>query len=278
MALSRTPTAITANGVSMLVKGAGVNNFIRVPGLANFTMPDETGSTTETQLLDGSVAAAQPAGVGSITGTIGAIGPHPSHQFLEARKQDQQQITVTVVKPAAEVTILEDSAAIAITYPAATANAPDGIVVIPGGGVSSMRESQLIAIAANAAGLQSPPKLVPWNKAFGDLVAADDDVSYHVIRSVDPDSGKIKVSPGFKTAKTSGNSIYSLRNAGLLYKDISCTVSGLGSGDFQSGGNASSSITLQPVSAVTRAIEHRTLAEIVAANSEDDYNGVFDNL
>jgi len=267
MALSRTPTAITANGVSMLVKGAGIDNFIRVPGLANFTMPDETGSTTETQLLDGSVAAAQPAGVGSITGTIGAIGAHPSHQFLEARKSDQQQITVAVVKPASDVVRLTT----AISGISVDVSDEDDIIIFPSGRVASMREGQLIAIGSAVATGANSAGLVGWNKS---PVVAGDQSLYRVIRSVDPDNDRIRVSPGFQ-ADVSGNNVFVLKNSGLKYEDISCTVSGLGSGDFQSGGNASSSITLQPVSAVTREIEHRTLAEIVAASA---YDSVFNDL
>lgn len=272
MALSRTPTTILVNGVSLIITGGPDitgTTALRVPGIANFTMPDEVGSTTETQLQDGSVAAAQAAGVGSITGNIGAIGAHPAHQYLEARKTDQEQITVAVVRPAVEV-----QASRAGNIAAATTGVLTAVDINNGltakALIEALRESQLIAIGASGATLG------------GGFVGISDSPSsanqnyFRAIESIDTENDKVKVRPGYSTAIAAGaTNIYTVRSSGLRYEGIVCTVAGLGSGDFQAGGNVNSNITLQPVSAVVRNIEYRTLDELASGNA---YGNVFSDL
>jgi len=243
--------------------GIATGQALRVPGLANFTMPSETGSTTETQLLDGSVAAAQPAGVGSITGNIGAIGAHPAHQYLEARKQDNEQITVAVVRPASEIqaeragNIAASTAGILTVVDIAGSNGLTAADLI-----APLREGHLIAFGATADSIGG------GFVGLDTTLASGNDHHFRSIESIDPSNNKIKVRPGFATALTAGaTNKYTVRSGGLRYEGISCTVSGLGSGDFQSGGNASSDITLQPVSAVVRLIEYRTIDELASQNA-----------
>ena len=118
MARNRQPTATQVNGAALLVKdpsaavGSLFASYQRIPGLASFTLPDETGATNETQLMDGAIAFAQIAGVGTITGNIGAISGHPTHRFLAAKRRDGQNVQVTIVRPAIGRTITGATASV----------------------------------------------------------------------------------------------------------------------------------------------------------------------
>lgn len=254
MALKRTPSATQANGVAMLVKAGSTglfSNFQRVPGLANFTLPDETGSTNETQLLDGSVSFAQIAGVGTITGNIGAITAHPTHQWLAARRRAGDQITVTIIRPASAVL---DEVAANVSHPAG-ASGTDTILTFTGNEANSILEGQLVAVGASTDDLEA-------YIGYEETPVAGDDHKFRSVLAVDPDTKKVKVAPRIVTA-LAGNATnrYSVRNAGLIYENILCTVNGFGDGDFQAGSAASANISFAPVSVLERGVEHRILSE-----------------
>ena len=89
--------------------------YRRVPGLGSFTLPAETGSVNETTLMDGTVSAAQFKGVGTITGTVGALGAHPAHLFLEEKSLDGENVQVNIVRLAVAVKeiIVSEASAVA---------------------------------------------------------------------------------------------------------------------------------------------------------------------
>lgn len=265
MALSRTPGSIQVNGAAMLIKGDSTDgifaNWQRVPGLANFTLPDETGSTNEIQLMDGSVAYAQAAGAGTITGSIGAITAHPAHQFLAAtRRAPGKQITVTIIRPAAVV--LEDQTA--NMKSAANSNA----ITFTGNEVDSIREGMLFAYGASGDSLTG-------YAAYGDTSAALNDHAFRAVLAVDPDTKTLKVAPNVATAVAANDTnIYSLRAPGIIFENVLCSVAGFGDGDFQAGSAVSANLTLQPTGALDRRVEWRSLAaaELGASSA---FNGVF---
>ena len=272
MALNRAPGATQVNGAAMLVKGDDEGlfaSFQRVPGFASFTLPDETGSTNETQLMDGSIAFAQIAGVGTISGSIGSITSHPTHQWLAARRRDGRQITVTIVRPATEI-IKQEVANVA--------NAATGtIITFTGEEVAAIKEGQLIAVGATGDAGSAADDVGGAYVAYGATPTAADDHKFRSVISVDPDAKSVKVAPAITTALTAAASnIYSLRNAGILYANILCSVNGFGDGDFQAGSAIAANISLQPDSALTRGVEWRILPDSGAL--ELAATGIFDGV
>ena len=266
MALSRTPSSIQVNGAALLVKGESTglfSNFQRVPGLASFTLPDETGGTNEIQLMDGTVAYAQAAGVGTITGSVGAITAHPTHEWLAAKRRSGAQITVTIVRPAGSIVANEANSG-------AKNGAGGSDITFTGSVVDSMREGQLIAVGGTA---DSFTGYVSYNVT----PQAADDHKFRAILQVDPETKTVAVSPSISTAlaAASGNK-YSLRSPGIVFANIPCTVNGFGDGDFQAGGAMSANISLQPSGALGRAVEWQVLSELAASSSA--FDGAFEGL
>lgn len=273
MARPRTPAAIPVNGAAMLIKDpdAGTadifSDYQRVPGFASFTMPDEVGSSNEVTLMDGSVATAQVAGVGTITGTIGSLTGHATHRYLSDRKKDGKEIEVAIIRPAAKV---DDGSG-------AVENAANGTVItIPNALAnnlkSKIKEGMLIAIGATG---DTPGG---GCVVYGDTITNTNDHHFRPIIYFNEAATKIKVEVAITTALTSGTTNkWALRIPGIRYENIRCTVSGFGDGDFQSGGVVSGTITLQPIVAVpTMRPEYRTLAELRTDSTWADSYGTVD--
>ncbi len=267
MALNRAPTAIQVNGAALVVKGASTDgalaNWQRVPGLANFTLPDETGSTNEIQLMDGSVAFAQIAGVGSITGSVGAITGHPTHTFLAQRRRDGNEITATIVRPATDTveTAIADSKVASVLA--------SGIQTVTVTGEADarkakniIREGLLVAIHAQADLASSD--FFPVLKANADIVGSGTTATY-----------KFQLVGGVAVTAATGLNIQT-RRPGVVYPNIACTVNGFGDGDFQAGSAMAANVALQPAEALpVLTVEKRTLAEIAAVTTTGAWEVVF---
>ncbi len=286
MALNRAPVGIQVNGAALLVKDPDVSSGLfskwqRVPGLASFTLPDETGSTNETQLMDGSIAFAQIAGVGTITGSIGAITGHVTHQLLAAKRRSGGNLNITIVRPAIAVANGQ------ISTSAKIGEAADGgksIVTLTSTIVRSIKEGMLIAVTPTA-GSPGSTGYTAYNAA----ASSANDPKFMEIVQVD-DGGKVSVAPGFSVDipnSAAVNNKYVVRQAGILYEDIVCSVSGFGDGDFQSGSAVSANVAFQPSSALPAFLpEWRIQSEFLAngkahdgtAESDGPYDGVFANL
>lgn len=262
MSRSRAPTAIPVNGAAMLVRdpnsGTGdadiFRHYQRVPGLASFTLPDEVGTTNEVNLMDGNVATAQTAGVGTITGTLGSMVGHVTHRFLADRKKDGKEIDVSIIRPGVKLS----SGTIGVSHPAngllLTFPAAFGSTTVK----QQVKEGTLVAVGATGDTLGGGVVI------FGDTVAAADDHKFRPVLAVSENGQLVKVEAAISTALNGGNSNkYEFRTPGVLYENIRCTVNGFGDGDYQSGGVVSGTISLQPILALpTQRPEYRTLAEL----------------
>ena len=119
---NKSPLGIVVNGAILQVKdpslSAGLfSEYRRVPGLGSFTLPAETGSVNETTLMDGTVSAAQFKGVGTITGTVGALGAHPTHLFLDEKSLDGENVQVNIVRlavPVNDIVVVKNTAGVAL--------------------------------------------------------------------------------------------------------------------------------------------------------------------
>ena len=254
MPLNRLPTATQVNGSALLVKDpdktAGLfSKYQRVPGLASFTLPDETGSTTATQLMDGSVEFAQIAGVGTITGSLGSVSGHATHTLLAEKRRSGGSVTVAIVRPAI---LIGDAAGQVGGDIAVAINGTAGFSVVTVTGAGGMaiiknliREGRLVLIKSSA-------------PASGD--------SWHGVLKVNDDGGKFSIDPGGAViAKASGTSLY-VRQAGYVLSGVNCTVNGFGDGDFQAGSAIAANLSLSPSEALpVRTRDPRLLAEMATA-------------
>ena len=255
---NKSPLGIVVNGAILQVKdpslSAGLfSEYRRVPGLGSFTLPAETGSVNETTLMDGTVSAAQFKGVGTITGTVGALGAHPAHLFLEEKSLDGENVQVNIIRLAVPVNdiILPAGVATVATAGSMEVNIADDAsqTLVK----ASIRAGSLVAISTPKAtpDKQTSNTVVDYKKA---LVGAND-VLWQPVWEVESDGSSFKVAPGFMGVKAtaSGTSILiQVRNPGRSYNDVLCTVSQWDAGDFQNGQNVSGNITLTPSVALPR--------------------------
>lgn len=261
MALNRAPTAIQVNGAALLVKGDASGLFAsyqRVPGLANLTLPDETGSTNEVQLMDGSVAFSQIAGVGTITGSIGAISGHAAHRWLAAKRRNGEAITVTIIRPATQ------------TVEIANTDACIDLAAASGG-----KAKVTVAHATDAAKTAAAKTAVKGAIKEGVLAAvkasAPSNTDFYSVLRANEDGGFFEVEPGGSAVADANGVKLFTRRPGIVYEGLSCTVNGLGDGDFQSGGAVSSSISLSPA----EALPAMDVMKKVISEMSSDYDSVF---
>lgn len=276
MAKIRQPNGPLVNGSSVLVKDPDIDaglfaKFRRVPGFASFTLPDETGSTSETQLMDGVLSSAETAGVGTIVGSIGAIGGHATHRFLGAKRRNGQQVTVTIIKPAVNKDIVAKGFVAADSMEIKIPEASRAAIK------ASVREGMLLALgAAFSAGVVVYSDSAPQAAA---------DAKFRPVLDVESDGSVVVVEAPIKTAiaENAAAKIF-LRDAGVLFESINVTVNGFGDGDFQSGGRIQANISFAPGEVLPlRRVEWRLAGELEAngrtyageAVVAGPYDGVF---
>ena len=261
MAIKRTPNSILVNGAYFQVKdpsaaaGTLFADYVTVPGLASFTLPSETGSTTDTALMDGSIAAANFKGVGTIVAAIGARAAHPAHQFLEAAALSGKQVQIRVVRAATGVTDIREIA----SGTALGALAAKGVSAIGAGLPKGIAKANALAghivhlWADNSVADDGPAHTGRFVVGYGAAVTAALSKEFQLIASLGTEGDSVKVAPGYlaavAVAATKKGQI-TIRNPGLEWKDLVCTVSQFDSGDLQAGSHATSNLTLVPASAV----------------------------
>ena len=241
MGKQREPAGILVNGAILSVKepdGSGLfANYVEVPGIANFTLPNVEGTLNETALMDGVVSAAAYGGVGQITAPIGARTAHPAHQFLEAKKASGEAIQVTIRKYAVGVFELDDSISVA----AAAARASVAAALQPRI-KSQLRRGHMVGMGD------------AFDKAMAGFVnydkspAAGNNSMWRLVVDIEGDGSAFTFSPAHTAAIGTANAPEKLivRMPGLKWEDILVTVNGFGSGDFQNANNVSGNLTLAP--------------------------------
>ena len=282
MARNRQPTSVQVNGVALLIKDADSNSglfssFQRVPGMANMTLPDETGGVNETQLMDGAISAAQIAGVGAITGSIGAITGHATHRFLANKRRNGGNVQVVIIRPATASSTLDGAGSVSA--------AGRRINVVAGSRDSvkaNIREGTLIALA---------DAVTDGYIGYADgAPAATDDHKWRSTLSVAESGEYIELEAAIASAiaANSGEDIV-YRRPGILYggdTGFVCAVNGFGDGDFQAGGAVSANLSLAPSEALPlMQPEWRDLGELrestgpqyggTASDVPGPYDGVF---
>ena len=266
----RSPIAIQVNGAALLVKDPNLasasksvfKRWQRVPGLANITLPDETGGTNETQLMDGSISFAQIAGVGTISASIGAITGHPVHRMLAEKRRDGGSVEALILRPA--IAISGGTGATATTG-VATASIGPKITIASGGRdwvKNNVREGTLVG-KTGAKGFVGD----------GDTAAAE--TKWRSVLWVSDDGDEIVVDGDFDSAQTTAFAL-AARRPGILYTGgglSSCSVNGFGDGDFQAGGAMNANLSLAPATALTSMQPEWRLITELASTTGPDYAG-----
>ena len=253
MGIKKQPTSIVANGSYIFIKDptatSGLfSDYVRVPGLGNFTLPSETGGVTETATLDGPIGAPQFSGIGSITGSIAARGVHPAHDFLEQRKGDGASFNIRIIKPAELRSEVDDIAASVVI--ADNTAGPSNIVpaVLTDVAVKNILSGQIIQLVSDNSASDNY-NFVPYSET----ASSANDKMWRLIVEVDNSNKKVRFAPEISSnvvvASGKKGKVH-WRNPGMEWLDISVTCTQFAGGDFQSGGNVSAAITLFPASAM----------------------------
>ena len=260
MAENRSPSGILVNGVVVRVKdpnaasGALFSDWVRVPGLTSVTLPDEVGATTDAPQLDGTLSAAAYSGVGQIVAPIGGLSVHASHQWLYARKLDQKQILMDIIKPASGLVIITEEGKVA-------AMGHDIVIADPAAkrSVANVVKAGMLVYLATAV----PPNDVGFIN-YDVTAVAGDQTKFRIVHRVEKDGSKIVVWPYYhaEIVKAAGNQL-AIRHPGKHWADISGVVNGFGSGDLQNASNLSGNLTFAPQSVLADAVpEHRLEKDI----------------
>lgn len=252
MPVNRRPTGVQVNNAFLFVRDANatgeLSKYKRVPGLGSFTLPAETGSSNEIVTMDGNIAYAQIAGVGTVTGAIPAFGAHPTHQMMQDKKGDGTQLTMSIIRLGSAITEIGDIASSTMLVAASALRTID----VPAGNraevLQSIRAGMIVAVQLDDSGTDpgDANPVVPYNKATP--VSADDD-DWRIIDDIEDDGSKIYVTPAFSAAQTVGGgdtaSLF-FRNPGIAYEDKVGTITQMDAGDFQAGSSVASNFTFQP--------------------------------
>ena len=237
-------------------------DYVTLPGLGSFTMPAETGGVTETVTTDGPISAPQFKGVGTITGAVAGLTRDVAHQFLEQRSIDGLEIQVAIDLPARSVTefVIEGSGtamAVDTDYDRIVAG------VVPEAVAKAILRGHFIALGAVSGtaaypdgtaavlGYDAAAAAIGWRA----VVASDQDAK---VFNVSPDFGAIDIAVAANMERG-----VRVRNPGVSWLDISCSVSQFDQGDFQAGGNVSSNFTFVPARAVPLgSVNLKTVSEL----------------
>ena len=266
MTANRSPLGIVVNGAYMQVRdpnaasGAFMATYRTVPGLGSFTLPAEAGSTNETALMDGTVGAAAFAGVGTITGSVGALGVHPTHLFLEEAKLDARSVQMSIVRLAVNVQdiMVPASGSDSVVDQSDNPNRIKIPVAVRSTVRSAVRQGCLIALSAAAAS----PRKQTLNTVveYSANASGANDRLWQLCYEVADDGSYIDVTPGFSAdvGANNQNALLQVRNPGRTYAGILGTVNQWDAGDYQNGQNVAGNITFTPTSALPRvAVESR---------------------
>ena len=246
MALKRSPTGITVGGVGIWVKdpgGAGLfASYVRIPGTGSITLPDESAPQNDAIGIDGVVSASGFAGVGSITVPLPHVGQHPAHRFLAAKRRDKDLIQVAIHRKAQPVFGEED---VLSAGGAEIAAAGSGFSVITvEAAYQTLIKNQLfegMVAAITAAVPSTPPTFVD----FGDDRQVLNHAAFQTVVVVAENGASFNLAPGYAGENTTSVDLY-VRQPGLQWLDIECTVGQMGDGDFQAASVVSSNLVFTP--------------------------------
>ena len=309
MALKRDPNAIQVNGALFLVKDPEAssddlfNDWRRLGGLGSFTLPAEAGSTTETALMDGAISFANVAGVGNISGAVGALNAGPVHDFMEDKASSGGQVQVAIIRPATkiasyiEVALGDLPAGVGAPFLAFEAGefvhspaSPPVVnewagmfkrVRIP----SEHREAVKAAVRSGMVLFLTPDDGDSTADAETAASAANGVASYRGVRTVANDGlwhgvlevseeGEwVEVAPGFSAdIAVAGSDMGAIvvRNPGRSYKNIIGAVNQWDRGDHQAGGGITSNFQIVPGSQLAGVSpEFRLETDIIGSYETD---------
>lgn len=270
VATIRRPRGIPVNGAYVLVRDPSAAStglfakYRRLSGLANFTLPNETGGTNETPLQDGVVSTASIKGVGTITGTIGAIGGDPVFEFMEEKSDSGEEMTMAII------TLAKDITDFAIAD-ARVANANDRAIT----GIGADNAKKLVRVGdlvfIGGAKPAAAKVLGREEKTTGNNPTEPaTNAGWRRVMTVF-ENGTLIVTPGFAAAITADPGRLYVRRPGRVYKDLLGVLNQYGKGDYQQGQVITAPVTFAPSDALPSA---QQIASLVLEPSESD--GTYD--
>ena len=246
MARKRAPTGITVGGVGIWVKdptGAGLfANYVRIPGTGSITLPDESAPQNDAIGIDGVVSASGFAGVGSITVPLPHVGQHPAHRFLAARRRNKDSVQLAIYRKAQSV--FEQAGALTAADVSVAVNGYSEIDVKTA--YYSLIKNQLFEgmVVSIAAADPVAGTFIDFDVS-GTAVPVADNPGFQTVVVVLEDGSQFHLSPGYRMTNALALNLY-VRQPGLQWMDIECTVGQMGDGDFQAASVLSGNLVLTP--------------------------------
>ena len=116
----RKPSALPVLGTRLFVKDPNAvadsyfDSYRFVPNLGAITMPDEAPDQNDIVMMEGSVAIVGEAGVGQITAPIPGLSADPTHQFMEEKRRNKEDVQVIVRRPGSKKITLDTGLLVAV--------------------------------------------------------------------------------------------------------------------------------------------------------------------
>ena len=253
--LRRNPAGMQVNGAYLFVAEGTSEKFWRLGGMNSFTMPAETGTSNEVVTMDGNIAYAQAAGVGTITGALSGVNlATPAARILNRAKASGGDVKITILRLATGRVNAE------IPYDTSVQTIVAANATKAGSLTASVFKAALpgkaIYIGANTDSGMGAASDSTGYVEFDTTAASGEDGKYRVITEVDTTSGAqaVHFSPGIATARVTASSKIvpvSVITPGIAFEELVGTVSQFDAGDFQAGQALASNFTFQPSDAVS---------------------------
>ena len=247
MADLKTPVGILVSGVELHVKDPNLaatklfGNYQRVPGTGAITLPDEAASPTSIPGIDGVVQASGFSDVGSITVPLPQVGQHTTHRFLHVKRRDKGVVFARIIRRAT-IVFSGDAPFDVSTGVAAAADGVSVVTLTDAAGVAFVNKVRAGMVCAFKA-----PTDPPTFKDFGTVALTGTSKDFQLIHSIEvTDAGVLtsfKVAPG--STVLAAQPLY-VRNPGVEWNDIECTVGQMGDGDFQQSSILGGNLVLIP--------------------------------
>ena len=246
MARERVPGGISSVEMRVFVKdpdaasGSLFANYIAVPGVGGVTLPAEESPSTDEVMLEGVGQATGFSSPGTITVPLPRLTQHPAHRLLIGKHDGGGNIQVALYRAAVGVARVEGAADAAKAFSADLADAS----FAGGSRITSPVISKSVRPGHYVILEDASPGMVPAETiADAKGLAAE----WQAVVSVASDFATIDVSPGYMPlVPAAADQGLIVRQPGLEYEDLLCTVGTMGRGEASGSASLSSSLVLRP--------------------------------
>ena len=243
MARERVPGGISSVEMRVFVKdpdaaaGSLFESYVAVPGVGGVTLPAEESPSTDEVMLEGVGQATGFASPGTITVPLPRLTQHPAHRLLIEKHDGGGNVQIALYRAAVGAAAPVAGSATKGFSGAEVVNGKSRITLVGGAEIPKSTRPGHYIILDDATMTPAMP--------IASVAAGEDE--WQAVVNVAPDFTWVDVSPGYaadEDAKATQGLF--VRQPGLEYRDLLCTVGTMGRGEASGSASLSSSLVLRP--------------------------------